>query len=195
MASSSTQIVNLALTRIGQKPVTSLNDDVNNAAQLARIHYDDTRKAVLRAVPWKFALQDAELAALAGAPVYKWAYAYQLPALALYVVSTSMDDDGAGGTGELWDVKGRTIVTNASPPIRITYIEDVEDVSRFDPLFVDVLAERLAAELVYGITKQAAARERHLKIYEAKIEDAAAVDGQQGSQAVIESNDLIDVRV
>ncbi len=194
MASSSTQIVNLALTRIGQKPITSLNDDTNNAALLARIHYDDTRRAVLRAVPWKFASKDAELAALADAPVYKWARAYPLPAKALWVVSTSMDDDGAGGTGDLWDVKGRTIVTDASSPIKITYVEDVEDVSLFDPLFIDVFAERLAAELVYGITKQAAARERHLKVYQAKIEDAAAVDGQQGSQSVIESNTLTDVR-
>lgn len=193
MASSSTQIVNLALTRIGQKTVTSL-DDVNNAAILAKLHYDDTRRAVLRTLPWKFALKRASLAALVAAPVYEWDHAYQLPSDALYVVSTSMDQDGDGGTGETWDVEGRTIVTDAGSPIKILYIKDEDDVSLFDPLFVDVLAERLAAELVYGITKQAAMRDRHLQVYAAKIENAAAVDGQQGSQTVIESNSLVNIR-
>lgn len=193
MASSAVQIVNLALTRIGQKPIVALSD-TNNAALLANLHYDDTRKSVLRAVPWKFALRRAQLAALSDAPVYEWAYAYQLPVKALYVVSTSMDEDGDGGTGEAWDIEGRTIVTDAGSPIKIRYIEDVDDVTQFDPMFVDALAERLAAELVYGITKQKSMRDHHLNVYSAKINDAAAVDGQQGSQDVIESNTFRDVR-
>lgn len=194
MASSSVQIANLALTRIGQKPITSM-DDTNNAAILVSLHYDETRKAVLRAVPWKFALRRAELGALASGPVYGWGYAYQLPTKALYVVSTSMDEDGNGGTGEAWDIEGRAVVTDAAPPIRIQFIEDVTDATLFDPMFVDALAEKLAAEVVYGITKQAAARERLLQSYAAKIDTAAAVDGQQGSQSIIESNQLINVRV
>jgi hypothetical protein len=193
MASSSTQIVNLALSRIGQKPIASLND-TNNAAVLAKLIYDDMRKAVLRTVPWKFALKRAELAELSDAPTYEWDHQYQLPTRALYVVSTSMDQDGDGGTGEQWDVEGRTIVTDAGSPIKVTYIEDIEDVTKFDPLFVDVLAERLAAELVYAITKQSAARDRHFQIYAAKIDNAAAADGQQGSQVIIESNSLVNAR-
>jgi hypothetical protein len=193
MASSAVQIVNLALTRIGQKPITSLGD-TNNAAILANVHYDDTRKAVLRTIPWKFALRRAELAELADAPVYEWDHRYQWPSTALYIVSTSMDSDGSGGTGETWDVEGRTIVTDAGSPIRVLYIDDVTDVSLMDALFVDAFAERLAAELVYGITKHATARERHLQIYSAKVENAAAADGQQGSQTVLESNQLINVR-
>jgi hypothetical protein len=194
MASSSTQIVNLALSRIGQKPITSLEADTNNAALLARLIYDDTRRAVLRIIPWKFALRDAELAELADVTSRKYDHVYQLPTKALYVVETSMDDDGAGGTGEAWDVQGRTIITDAGSPIEITYIEDTEDTIQFDSMFVDLLAEKLAAELVYGITKQAAQRERLLQSYGAKAENAAAVDGQQGSQQVIESNQLITAR-
>ena len=193
MASSAVQIANLALTRIGQKPITSL-DDTNNAAILVKTQYDDMRRAVLQTLPWTFAKADAELAELAGVTSRKYDRVYQLPVKALYVVETSMDDDGQGGTGETWEVQGRTIVTDAGSPIEITYIEDVTDVSRFSALFVDAFAERLAAEIVYGITKQAAQRERHLQIYSAKVENAAAVDGQQGSQVVLESNQLINVR-
>ena len=193
MASSAVQIANLALTRIGQKPITSL-DDTNNAAIHIKVHYDDTRRAVLRTVPWKFALRRAELAELVEEPLFEWDHAYQLPSKALYVVSTSMDSNGRGGTGESWAVEGRQIVTNAGSPIRIVYIEDVTDVALFDALFVDAFAERLAAEIVYGITKQGAMRDRILQVYAAKIENAAAVDGQQGTQDVLESNQLIDVR-
>jgi len=193
MASSAVQIANLALTRIGQKPITSL-DDTNNAAILVKTQYDDMRRAVLQTLPWTFAKRDAELAELAGATSRKYDHVYQLPPKALYVVDTSMDDDGNGGTGELWEVQGRTITTDAGSPIEITYIEDVDDVSQFSALFVDAFAERLAAEIVYGITKQAAQRERHLQIYSAKVENAAAVDGQQGSQVILESNQLINVR-
>ena len=193
MASSAVQIANLALTRIGQKPITSL-DDTNNAAILVKTQYDDMRRAVLQTLPWTFAKADAELAELDDVTSRKYDHVYQLPVKALYVVDTSMDDDGQGGTGEVWEVQGRTIVTDAGSPIEITYIEDVTDVTRFSALFVDAFAERLAAEIVYGITKQAAQRERHLQIYSAKVENAAAVDGQQGSQVVLESNQLINVR-
>ncbi len=188
MAESKVQIANLALTRIGQKPITSYDDPVNTAL-LVRVHYDDTRKAVLRSLPWKFALKRAALAELSPAPVWQWAHAYQWPTDCLYIVKTSMDDSGVD-----WDVEGRTVVTNAMAPIKVLYIRNEEDVTLFDALFVDVLAERLAGEIVYAITKHAALREKHLQIAQAKILNAAAVDGQQGTQDVIESNSLIDAR-
>lgn len=188
MAASSVTVANLALTRIGQRPIVTMHD-TNNAAILVNLHYDETRRSVLRALPWKFASRRAELAALVDPPVYGWGQAYQLPARSLYVIETSMDD-----TGEPWDVEGRAIVTNAISPIKIKYVEDVTDTTQFDPMFTDALVEKLAAEVVYGITKQAAARERLLQSYQMKLDEAAAVDGQQGTQQAIESNDMIITR-
>ena len=48
------EIINLALTRIGESPVTSL-DEGSTAARTAELLYDTSRRAILRDFDWSFA--------------------------------------------------------------------------------------------------------------------------------------------
>ena len=63
MALSQVQVVNLALTKLGQDRVTSIDDDIE-AARVMRSLWDFTRDAVLASFPWKFAIVSADLPAV-----------------------------------------------------------------------------------------------------------------------------------
>jgi hypothetical protein len=60
MASNDYDIVNLALTRLGAKTITALNDGSNNATA-ANVIYSDTLSDMLRIHQWGFATKTANL--------------------------------------------------------------------------------------------------------------------------------------
>lgn len=191
MASSDVQICNLALALIGQRPITSLADGTQTSA-LCALWYDPAREATLNGAPWKEATKRAELAALTTAPEWEWDYQYQLPPDCLWVIEVSADDDIV--TEDDWDIEGRTIVTDAGSPIYIKYVRNETDVTVFSPSLVDALTEKLAAEIVFGITKRADLRKMHLDVFARKLADARTLSSQQGTPPSAEANHLVNVR-
>src|SRR3546814_6931193 len=71
-------ICNRALTLLGQKTITSLEDN-SQAARLCVESYGPTRDAVLRDHPWNCAIARADLAALSEAPAFEFGRQFQLP--------------------------------------------------------------------------------------------------------------------
>ncbi|UQO04990.1 hypothetical protein L0Z13_11610 [Burkholderia multivorans] len=72
-------ICNRALTKLGDKRITALDEDSKAAAVLNSM-YDDVLDACLREHVWSFAKTRAQLAALADAPLFGFGYQYRLPA-------------------------------------------------------------------------------------------------------------------
>lgn len=65
----STIVINMALSRIGiskQLTSTTLNTEVSPEATVARLHYDEDVRAILRDFPWPFATRYEVLTAVAG---------------------------------------------------------------------------------------------------------------------------------
>lgn len=184
---SAEDICNLALIRLGQSPITTLQDGTA-AAKSCNILYGPTRDEVLKVYPWRFASTDKQLAASGASPVWKFDLKYELPADCLFVQETDFEDTYD------WQVKGGFLHTNATAPIYITYTKRVTDPTKFDPLFVTALVELLASKLAMPITRKSALEEKHYSIYEDKIDNLRSVDTQEGSQEELESDDLIDVR-
>ena len=75
---SELEIYNLALSRIGQDTLSSV-DESSKAGRLCRLHYALLRDAVLRAHPWNFAMRRVELAQVTFTPAFEYDYAYALP--------------------------------------------------------------------------------------------------------------------
>lgn len=144
---SEVEIVNIALTRIGEKTILVLTDD-SDRARAANVLYAPTRDEVLAAFPWNFSIQRATLAQLAGAPVYGFKFAYQVPADALRVLETDLDDAP-------WRREGNTILSDRSS-VAVKYIARITDPNRFSAQFISALAYRLAADLAEIITGKAA---------------------------------------
>ena len=75
---STVDIVNIALTLLGESRITSIDDDVK-AAREAKALFDHARDALIGGYNWSFAKARAQLSADATAPVFEYANAFTLP--------------------------------------------------------------------------------------------------------------------
>ncbi|MEW5705085.1 MAG: hypothetical protein AB1781_10960 [Pseudomonadota bacterium] len=176
MSSSEIEICNLALTRLGHSAITAFSE-ASVGASLAKLHYANTRDAVLRAHPWNFAIRRVMLAQETTTPAFEYTYQYALPADFLKIVRTDLD---AQGYSVDYRIEGRKLLTDEGT-IGIEYIARIEDVAQFDPMFVDCLAARLAAEIGTKLTDNAQMIRTAWEIYGEKIREARSVDAQEGT--------------
>lgn len=156
MASSETDICNLALGHLGEAPIVSLNED-STASRACSLHYAVTRDATLRAHRWNFAVARVALSELADAPAFGWTHQFPLPGDCLRVLEFNDSEEG-DVIGSIFIIEGRTLLTN-DDSARIVYVRRAKDVSLFDSLFVEALALRLAAilsETIRGTTGKTA---------------------------------------
>lgn len=193
MASSETEICNLALDRLAVDVISSLSEGTVAADRCAR-HYAPSRDAILRAHPWNFAIRRVELALDATTPNHEYDHRHVLPVDCLKVIRTDWDAEGLSGTaiygfpgingyasGAMsYRVEGRYLLSNETS-VSIEYIARVTDVTQFDDLFVDILAQRLAAEMCYAFTQSTSMTEQAWKIYTSKLDEARSVDAQEGT--------------
>lgn len=144
---SEVEIYNRALQRLGSSRVSSIDQD-DKPGRACRAVYEPLRDAALRSHPWSFAIQRAELAADAVAPVGDDAPAYQYtwPTDAVRILfpkDESLD----------WIIEGRKILTNWSAPLTVRYIAKITDPNTMDPLFREFLSAWMAHEMCEEITQ------------------------------------------
>ena len=197
-AESETHLCNLALTRLGNSVgITNIATDTSKAGDLCRAHYDVTRDLLLRMHSWNFAVKRVELASVVAVPAFEYDYAFALPTDCLKVIRTSWE--AAGYAAEdgyqvgYWQspsipyrIEQGHLLCNEST-CSIEYIARITDTSKFDALFTDVFAQRLAAELAMPLTDNQAWTKTAWDMYSAKLAAARTNDAQEGS-----SRDVID---
>jgi len=155
MADTATDIKNLALNRIGQTVLTEtqFTADTLVNAKYCNLNYDQTRKALLRSHWWRFAGARATLTATTDETLGQWTYTWALPDDFLRMKYWWDDNDTRKEVSLYsYELEGLTMMTNETPA-KIKYIKDEEDVTKFDPLFVEVLVLTLAMKIVMPITK------------------------------------------
>lgn len=155
MALSQTEVVNLALTRLGQDRVISISDDVE-AARVMRSLWDFTRDAVLASYPWKFAIKRTSLPALSTAPAYGWARQFTVPEECLRLVQVGDDYVFYTGLLETFQLEGGAILTDEAAPLRLRYVERVTNVGLWPVLFGRVVAMQLSIDACEKLTTSSA---------------------------------------
>ncbi len=144
--SSKTEICNLALKRLGQGKIASL-DEMSVAGVACNDLYDLSRRSVLAMHTWRFACKRATLSLLDETPD-GYQYAYALPADCIHVFAV---EPIFSNPPIEFKVFGDALWTG-DPNGKIQYIWDIEDTNKFDPLFISALAWYLAADLVPSVT-------------------------------------------
>jgi hypothetical protein len=191
--SSSTDIVNLAVLKLYQGAITSIQDPNNNAAGAALLIYDQCRRSLIRNFEWNFARMRA-FAPLVPTyiPAFDYLYAYARPTDLLRIQFIGYDRERFDvGRHEL---QQNYILTNLEPAnsltpdpsIPIIYSQDVSDVTQMDALFIDVLVLSMASELCMPITGDVnllGALEAKLK---QKLAEAVAINHQERPVVVTE---------
>lgn len=171
---SEVAICNLALAEIGRGAQITAMDEASQAARVCKLRYPYARDACLRAHPWNFAARRAELAASATAPAFEFANAFDLPGDCL-IVNTVFDGDA-----EKWVVEGRQILTDMGAPIYVKYTALVTDTAKFDPLFVETLAARVASDICVSLSESVSWAQGLWQVYQAKLAEARKRDSQEG---------------
>jgi|SRR5882672_1796074 len=167
-------ICNIALTALGETPITALTDPVKRAI-LCSARYDDVRRAVLRGHPWNCARKVANITSADPAPVAGYSFAYPLPQDFMRMVEFTDDPIAA------WDVVGDKLYADDGPPLAITYIFDLQDPSKFDPLLVQAIGYSLAVELAQPLTQSPTKQQAAMTMLQEKMGMARTVGSQENS--------------
>jgi hypothetical protein len=112
---------------------------------LATSLYDQTRNEVLSDYDWQFARIQSSINADAAAPAFGYLRRYALPTGTLKVLRINgVDEDENFGK---WEIVSGYIHTNEVSPIQVETIGIVTDVSKYPPVFLNVLIVTLAMKL------------------------------------------------
>jgi len=188
---SETDICNLALTRFGDRTITSLTEN-SKAARLCALHYPRSRDMVLRAHPWNFAVKRKALSLSTTTPAYEFTSQFALPVDCLRVIRTGWD---AASLSVEYRIEGRNLLCSESEAI-IEYVARIEDPTQFDHLFIDVLSARLAAEICMAMTDNAGMTKNLWDIYQVKLGDARSTDAMEGTpREIVDASDWIIARL
>jgi hypothetical protein len=188
-ATSEVQICNIALTRLGLSMISALTENTKSG-RLCSLHYEPSRDAVLRAHPWNFAVKRVDLASEVDEPPFEYTYQFPLPSDFLKMVRT--EDESANYVDD-YRIEGGKLLSN-SDTVAIEYIARISDVALFDPLFVDLLAQRLAAELAISFTDTQSMAQGFWQVYNQKLAEARGVDAQEGTPRNIEADAWVMAR-
>jgi hypothetical protein len=194
---SVTDICNIALSRIGHGQITDFDSDTTKAGDICRLQYPICRDTLLRMHPWNFAIKRVSLALSATTPVFEYTYAFAMPTDCLKIVRTSWEANGWSNkddaTREFWAqpsipyrIEGGFLLCNDDTAI-IEYVAKITDPAQYDAMFVDVLAQRLAAEIAMNLTDNQSFTKTAWDMYAIKLNEARTIDAQEGS-----ARDIVD---
>lgn len=131
---SQVDIYNLALQKIGDAPISSVNENSNKVRNL-NAAYKHCLQVVLSKGFWSFATEFADLApSLDYTPEFEYSFAYLKPDGLLRI-----DDQYPRNKRYNYKIKGKYILSNQTP-LSIKYIKLIEDTSMFPTMFVEALA-------------------------------------------------------
>lgn len=188
---SATSICNLALARIKAPSIASMTEDTNQG-RLCSTMYEPCRDACLEAHPWNFAVKRQVLASASPAPAFEFDYKFTLPDDFLRLVRTDIESEGFDGID--YRVENGFILINESS-LSIEYIAKITDPNTFSTLFVDLLAQRLAAELAVPFADNAALAQTMWQVYDSKLREARLSDAQQGAPRDYAANTWLTARL
>ena len=175
-------IINMACNRIHVPPVGSLSDPTPQA-RIAASEFDNARDAVLREHVWAFATREDDLAPLhipenPEKPDKENAFRYTIPGDCLFIQSVR-DNSGRTIKHRLADHDGMTILCTTNEAARITFTARITNTERFDPVFVDALAWRLAVPMATGIAVDMEKANAAQSMYEQAIGRGKVADAEE----------------
>lgn len=186
MATVDIDIVNMALIKLDVAILANLTGTSKSVAY-ANTSYDTLRDVVMGSAPWGFAMERAILPR--STTDLAWGvdniYRYTKPGDCLRIWRVYQQ--------VRWQVEGNVVVVGslnaedntrqwASAPesLKVRYIKKVTSPGMYNAFFKEALATRLAVEWCAGLTGSDTKKKELLTEYVAKLEDAKALDGQEG---------------
>ncbi len=194
-------MVNKALSLLGTRPLTSLEDE-GDVALTMKTHYYIERDAMLEEVDWSFSIRRFTPARLAAAPDFGFPNAFAIPSDIMRIITVDYSADAfnisrsasqPSRTQAEYVVESGQILTDREV-IYCRGIRRMEDEGNYSSLFASAFALRLAMAACYQITKSNKRFEHIAGMYTGVMDDAISMDGLQGRHVRISQNNLLNAR-
>lgn len=176
--SSPIDICNLALDHFGERSIASINPPSTKPEITMARHYDQVRRELLRKYVWNFAKKRDSISRI-GTPAFDFPDKYQLPNDFIRLLSIGGETERT--QKREYDIEGRELLCNGSGAASVTirYIRDVEDVTKWDSLFIKCMGLSLALDTAYAFSKKKGDVERLNGLLTTELPDAVTIDGQE----------------
>jgi hypothetical protein len=149
-------ICNSALLKVGAQQISSFTDGTR-ASDICAALYPTIRDEVMRASPWRFALQQIVLATPSlTPPPFGYNSAYDVPSNVLRVWQVN---------SEQWTEVGNQILCDIASGINVLAIVQNTDPTTYDAQFAEALAWRMASEIALALVQSAPMKETMDKGY------------------------------
>lgn len=179
MAASAVEIANRALAKLGEDRITAFSD-ASKQARLVNSLFAIVRQSELRTNTWSFSVTRTTLSADATPPAFGYSQRFLLPAQWLRTLmvgdlwpGSDITDYRTGPESQWWTIEGRYLLTDMAAPLKLRYIQDVEDTTQWDSAFVEAFACKLAVEMCEDLTADAGKMQMVSQQYDRAITAAA----------------------
>jgi hypothetical protein len=178
MTNSIVEICNISIAQLGHEPrINALNENTK-AARLCSTLYEPAKKALLRSYLWRFARKRMILSPTVALPEFGSGYKFELPAD--FIRTADVDDYFRLGYGR-WVREGNQIIADTEI-FNLIYIYDITNVALFDPMFVSLLASKLAVDLAIPLTQSNTRRSEMIDKYKSDLKAAFVSAVESDSQ-------------
>lgn len=171
MAASAISICSNALIELGAAPINTFTED-GAGPRLAANLYPQVREGILRAHAWNCAVKRVILAPVTGAPLFDYAFAFNVPVDCLKILQV-----GQYGAELDYRVESGQILADVSA-LHLRYIWKNENESTYDTMLVEALTAAMAARMAYAITGSASLAEAKKQDADFLLRQAKTIDGQ-----------------
>lgn len=147
---TATALCQRALGELGYAQLHSI-DELTVIAYHCRIQLPPARDSVLERHPWNFARRLKALSASVTVPAFKWKRQFDVPRECLTVLGTD------GGNGAVWEIgndvtDGRVLYSDATT-VKIEYIFQQTDYTKWSALALEVLSKTLAHKVAMALSQ------------------------------------------
>lgn len=183
MATSKVDIINKGLTLVGAAPITSIDDNSNNAKVSSRV-YDLSLRSVLSACKWNFATKRALLSVLTD--TLDWYDAgenivYQKPIDMIRIFGTN-------SRAATWREEGDYIVSDTQG-LGVRYVYYLDNPSKYSIDFIDALTDKFASDIAFALVNSQTLGEKYKKLYETlSLPKAMSLNSQTGTQQALQDD-------
>lgn len=192
---SKTDICNLSLDLLSGAVIQDVDNPSTSTEELCSRWYDVCRKATLREHPWTFARKRAILAASATAPLFGYTKAYPFPNDYIRFL-TIENDEGMQINNTDFEIENNAVLLSSdATSVRLRYIYDVTDVTKFDALFVNYFALNLALMVAFKITESNTNVDRIAQLQKQQGAMSRAISGQERQPIRIVNSKNRDARL
>lgn len=158
-----------ALLKLGSRAISSFTDGTDMSTLCANI-YPEARDSLLRTHVWNFSIKRVQLAAEVTTPAWGYTYQHVIPGDFIRLIEVEDEYD--------YTLENGRILCDYTP-LNIAYVYRNETTTEYDTLFVELLTQKMIAELAYAVTRSDSKAQTEMTKFAAMAKQTRNIDSTE----------------